>query len=695
LCSESPTFAAETRRAARDFEEGTVDSTLFNTKRNWRAAASLGFIAFVWAASAPAQQTEPPATDTTGGDVTSMDLESLMNVDVTTASRFPDKLSEAPSIMSVVTSDELRRFGGMTLGEILQHVTGVTGTSQYFTDRSMVAIRGEQTDTAGGHILILINGRPTREVMEGGIMSDLLQSFPVEILERIEIIRGPGSVLYGSDAFAGVINLITKKAMGNKIAIKGMGGPGDAEDASTQLFYDRGRLSAVGAAQLNVAPDWPVTYTVPLSLRNSPAAPHVPNVQNVTVVDRGVGSYLGVNYRDLSIMSSFTEWQSTAFVMGNVGETHLTRDFLNVGYDHKQTSNWDMDFNLTYTRTTFSEVPYASTTRDSYELLGEWTNLITLGPRDRLTVGALFDRIAGTEIYTGSIPHQIAATGNRPGGSFYVQLDHQLVRQLKLVGGFQTNKIGTIPLDVVPRAGAVWSPTPWVSVKALYGQAFSAPSLDELLLNRPGIVGNPNLLPEKIATTEVGVSFQRGRAEASADYFHSKQTNSIVSVSGHPIHYVNLGELTFNGAEVEVKYYFQKDFFAQGSMLYQTNVNGYGQTNVTPIPDLGFKAGLSYEDSRGLSVSLFLTSDEGITGYSGALNPLQGSHNVLNGDLRYDLRRVFHISERNRISFVAHANNITDHPVWLPSWGFTSVDTIPVEQGAVVYAGLQFSAGNR
>ena len=130
-------------------------------------------------------------------------------------------------------------------------------------------------------------------------------------------------------------------------------------------------------------------------------------------------------------------------------------------------------------------------------------------------------------------------------------------------------------------------------------------------------------------------------------------------------------------------------------MLYQTNVSGTGQTDVTPIPDLGFKSGVSYEDTHGLSIGLFLTFDEGITGYSNAVNVQQGSHNVLNGDLRYDLGRLFRISEKNRIALVAHANNITNHPIWLPSWGFTSVDTMPVEQGAVFYAGLQFSAGKK
>jgi len=658
----------------------------------WLAVLVFCIFPATMSAQQPTQSTD---ANITGGDVTSMDIEALMNLDVTTASRFPDKLSDAPSIMSVVTSDELRRFGGMTLGEILQHVTGLTGTSQYFTDRSMVAARGDQTKTSGGHILFLINGRPTREVQEGGIISDLLESFPVEILERIEVIRGPGSVLYGSNAFSAVINLITREAKNDQVTVAGLGGTGDTVDSSAQLMYKRGDLSAVGAAQLHEAPDWPVTYTVPPSLIHSPGAPPVPDVQNVSVVDRGVGTYLGANYKGLSFMSAFTEWQSTAFVKGTVGETRLTRDFGNLGYDFKATQKWDMSLNATFTRTTFREVPYPSTSRDSYELVTEWTNLVTLTPSDRLTFGALFSRIDGTEKYTAVIPNAIAAKGSRLSGAFYAQIEHEVGHELKLVGGFQANKIAGISLDALPRVGAVWTPAPWVSIKALYGQAFRAPALDELLLNRPGIVGNPNLVPEKVGTFDLGAGFQRGRFQGGVDYFHSKQTDSIIAVSGKPIHYVNLGELTFNGAELEGKYYFRRDLFVQGSMLYQTNVDGNGVTNVTPIPNLGFKAGVSYEDTHGLSASLFLVSDGAITGYSNAVNPLQGAHNVLNGGLRYDLGKVLHLSDRNSLALVAHANNLTNHAVWLPSWGFTSVDTIPVEQGLVVYGGIRFSVGKK
>ena len=169
--------------------------------------------------------------------------------------------------------------------------------------------------------------------MEGGVISDLLESFPVEILERIEIIKGPGSVLYGSNAFSAVVNLITRRAESNLLTVKGTAGAGGALDSTTNLLYKRGDLSAVGAVQLHALPDWNTTYIVPPSQRDLSFAPHVPPVQSITDVDRGVGAYLGLNYKGLRFMSSSTEWQSTGFIEGTVSGTRLTRDFGNLGYD--------------------------------------------------------------------------------------------------------------------------------------------------------------------------------------------------------------------------------------------------------------------------------------------------------------------------------------------------------------------------
>jgi outer membrane receptor protein involved in Fe transport len=671
---------------------GLVEMKYSQILESLRRCPAIGAAVALIAVSGLAQQSDPTSASPSVSDLMSMDLDALMNLDVTTASRFADKLSEAPSIMSVVTSDELRRFGGLTLNEILQTVPGLTGSTQYFVDRSLVAARGDQTKTDGGHILFLINGRPTREVMEGGIISDLLESFPVEILERIEIIKGPGSVLYGSNAFSAVVNLITKKAKANQATISASGGPRGAVDSTGNFLLREGDLSAVGAVQLHEMPDWPITYLVPPSQQNLSFAPPVPAVENVNVIDRGVGAYLGLDYKALRFMSSFTEWQSTGFIEGTVSDTRLTRDFADLGYDHKVNDRWDMSFDLTFTRTTFKEAPFPSVTRDSDEAIIEWTNLITLGSRDRLSAGALVNRIEGVELYTATVPATVTAAGRRYGGAFYAQIDHQLLDSLKLIGGFQTNKIGNIPLNTVPRGGAVWSPTSWSSVKALYSQAFRAPSLDENLLNNPGLGGNPNLKPEKVATFDLGTYFDGNRVQGGIDFFHSLLTDNIVNVPG-PTRavYFNLGQVTFNGVEVEGKFYFRKDFFIQGSVLYQRNVDGTGKTNVSPIPDIGFKAGVSYMVSHKYTLSLFDVSDGPFAGYT-AVNPLQGWRHIINGNFRCDLSKYLPLGDRTSVAAVVHVNNLTNQVIWLPS-GFSSVDTVPVQQGRVIFAGLELSAG--
>jgi outer membrane receptor for ferrienterochelin and colicins len=347
---------------------------------------------------------------------------------VTTASKFAEDLADAPGVMTVVTRDEIRRFGAITLGEVLDRVPGLTGTSAYFTDRSLVAARGDQTRIDGGHVLILINGRPSREVLEGGIVSDLLESFPVGVLERIEVIRGPGSVLYGSNAFSAVINLITQEAKKNGIAVSGLPGANGARAGAAQVSLKFRDLGIVGAAQFHQAPEWsvPFRYWDPMT--------GVVSIQNAALQDRGSGGYLGISYKGLSFMSSVTGWNGTGFVGGFVGQPRWRRGFADLGYRFQVRRGWDMTFNVTYIRTTYSITSPPNIDRDSYEVLGEWSNFVTLGERDQITFGALVNHIQGSELYTGVQPSQVVSSGGWPGGAVYAQWEHKLLDRVKLLG---------------------------------------------------------------------------------------------------------------------------------------------------------------------------------------------------------------------------------------------------------------------
>ena len=659
--------------------------------------ALVGGLVFLQSDFVPARCAAPVSDDTTGAvaqagaakDLYALDLDKLFDIQVSTASKFSEKLREAPAVMSVVTRDELDRFGGLTLGEILNRVAGLTASVASFTDRSLVAANGDQTQINGGHILFLINGRPTREVLEGGLIGDLLEAFPVNILDRIEVIKGPGSVLYGSNAFSAVVNLITRKADHNEVILTGLGGAGGATATSGQVMFKRGDFSIVGAGQFHQKPVW-----------NTPYQSAFFGLQNVDIPNRAAGGFLEMDYKGFTLMSAADEW-TTEYSEGGAGVGRWRRGFADLGYHFKPTARWDMAFNLTYTRTTLNatqNIPFID--RDSHEMLAEWTNVIGLTDRDQLTVGALFNHIQGTENFFGVSPKLVISNGSRMGGALYAQLEHRLSPNWKLVAGAQANKIGDTKVDVGPRGGIVWTPASHWTVKALYSEAFRAPSLNETLLHYiappsiggPNLIGNPNLLPEKVATFDIGPGYQGDRFLAYINYFRSKLTNDIVEANASTNGtYENLGSVTFQGIEAEGKYYVSKKLFLMGSVQYQRNVDQSGVRSVTPIPALGAKAGVSYEVAHRYSASLFDVYEGHVSGYSQAANPRTGAYHLLNSHLRYDLTRFLPWNSRAGAALVAHADNLTNKMVWLPDWKDFPGNTTFVNGGRTIYAGVEFS----
>lgn len=633
-------------------------------------------------------QVESEKNTPSSGDILSLDLEQLLNVKVTTASKFSENLSDAPGVMHVITRDELQRFNGLTLAEILNHVPGLTLTTASFTDRSMVASRGDQTAINSGHILYLINGRPTREVLEGGIASDLLESFPVNILDRVEVILGPGSVLYGSNAYSAVVNLITRKADGNKVSATLEGGPGNTIAPFGQASFQRGAFSVVAAEQSHQDPDWvtPV-FTTYFGL------------QNATIPNRSKGAYLGVNYQGLSLMSSYTDW-TTSYIEGEVGQATWRRGFGDLGYSAKPANNWEMSLDLTFTRTTLDARKYIpGISRDSYDVVFEWTNVVKLGAKDELTLGALCDRIRGAENFYFAGSATVISQGTRPGEAFYGQIDHMLLPNLKVIGGFQANKIGSLSLNVVPRAGVIWKPAPHYTVKALYSQAFRAPSINETKMDYvpppaiggPSLMGNTNLSPEKVATTDLELLYGNSRVEAEVNYFYSKQTNDIVEGSVTTAgQYVNLGQAAFHGGELEVKYYLRKDLLLIGAGSYQGNHDGNGNSNITPVPNLGAKAGVSYQSANGITASLFDVHEGPLSGYSQAINPRPGAYDLLNSHLDYDLAKCLHTKDTG-IALTAQGNDLLNKAVWLPDWKDVPGDSIFFIRGRTILAGAVIS----
>ncbi len=612
-----------------------------------------------------------------------MDLDSLFNTQVTTASKFAEKLSDAGGVVSVVTQDELQRFGGTTLLEVLERVEGLNVTTSFLGDSSMITIRGDQSRANAGHVLILINGRPVREILEGGVSSDILESFPINILERIEVVKGPGSVLYGSDAFSGVINLITKKGSGKDFRVSAAEGAAGERSVTESFLYQKGALSVVEGGQYHNWPRWAITET-------AVAATGSATSQNAVIRNGGTGGFIGINYNGLSLMSAYTEQEAPSFVRGIVGDTRLKRGFADLGYSVKVSNKWQMTFNATYTRSVMDAPDYPVIHRDSYEGDLEWTNFITFSSRNRLTFGTVYNHIEGLE-RGDDAPYPPYAQGSRNAGEAYAQFEHKLTDTLKLIGGVQANKIGAIAVNAVPRGGALWSPTDHLSMKVLYGGAYNAPSLDETLLNHPGLKGNPNLIPEKVGTLDAVASYQTNRFQTSIDYFHSRQTDLIIQNGGSvPAVYSNVRTpVNFQGAEGEEKYYFQRDWFLTGSALYQINDSGSGLKDLSPGPTFVAKAGLSYRSANGGAYSLFDAYQTQVADYNMTLNPRAGAFHSISAHARFDVSKHWLKSEVRGIALFLNADDLLNRPIWLPAVGSGSLNTLPLVRGRTVFFGVE------
>ena len=146
-----------------------------------------------------------------------------------------------------------------------------------------------------------------REVMEGGIKSEIYESFPINVIERIEVIRGPGSVLYGSQAFSGVINVVTKKPENKAVAISGALGEGMHSNIMADLQYKINDFGLVLAGRYADKGGWETRYDVP---NNPPWVPYSIEHLILNIPDYGPGFFVETNYKNLRLMCSYNEWNN-------------------------------------------------------------------------------------------------------------------------------------------------------------------------------------------------------------------------------------------------------------------------------------------------------------------------------------------------------------------------------------------------
>ncbi|HEY3446044.1 MAG TPA: TonB-dependent receptor [Myxococcales bacterium] len=175
--------------------------------------ASLTLASLLLSAAPARAEDAPAAAIPADGAADTSDLESLLDESVISgASRGAEVAATAPATTTTITAEELRRFGVRTLDEAIDFLSlGMVNEHPLATTE--INVRGVMlTSDYGNHVLLVIDGHPMNEQWGGTAYFDRTAALPIELIDHIEVILGPGSVLYGSNAMLGVINVVTKRA---------------------------------------------------------------------------------------------------------------------------------------------------------------------------------------------------------------------------------------------------------------------------------------------------------------------------------------------------------------------------------------------------------------------------------------------------------------------------------------------------
>lgn len=154
-------------------------------------------------------------------DFFAMSPEELANISVSIATGTAKPVYQSASMTSVITAQQIKSMGATELSQVLETVPGLHISIQGVTNDPMITMRGMRNNT-NSEVLVMLNGTRYSVPYKGSSLTGM--ELPVEAIQQVEVIRGPGSAIYGADAFAGVINIITKKAKdieGTEVGVRG------------------------------------------------------------------------------------------------------------------------------------------------------------------------------------------------------------------------------------------------------------------------------------------------------------------------------------------------------------------------------------------------------------------------------------------------------------------------------------------
>ncbi|TQV85697.1 TonB-dependent receptor [Exilibacterium tricleocarpae] len=538
-------------------------------------------------------------------------------------------IAKAPAVATVITAKQIHNMGATDLDEVLETVPGLHVSVRAAGYNPIYTFRGIHADL-NPQILMLVNGIPITNLFHGD-RSVVWGGMPVNSISRVEVIRGPGSAIYGADAFAGVINIITKTA-------------GDIDKTET----------GIRAGSHNTRDAWLVhggdigaaEFAFVLEYHDTDGQDEIIDIDAQTFLDTVFNTDASLAPGPLSLMRQsldmrfdlhYNNWNFRA------GLQH--RDDLGIGAGAGQaldpnnryaSDRWSAD--LTYRNAeafenwdVTAQVSYLNTTQEIEE------DLVIFPPGSNTGFGVMPNGLIGnpevyerhyranfSAFYDGFSSHTLRVGGGAYYGDLYRVTDHRnfgvnpatglplppdspvidisdtpfaflpeedrenyfvfvqdiwkFTNDWELTAGVRYDDYSDFGNTVNPRLALVWSVTNNLTSKLLLGRAFRAPSFAETLnANNPLTLGNPDLEPETIESFELAFDFRASETVSYAVNLFSYTWDDIIlfvpDPGGASSTAQNAGKQTGQGLELETSWQPTTNLELKGNYAFHDTTN--------------------------------------------------------------------------------------------------------------------------
>lgn len=601
------------------------------------------------------------------GELLSMSLEEMMNIKISTAGKKAERIADIPASAVIITRKDIETYGYMTLEEILENVPGMYVIDDLGPYRKTFGVRGFYAGYPR-NIIFLVNGVPqTDGVFDYNVMANF--SIPVEAIDRIEVVRGPMSVMYGQGAFFGAINIITNDFsdetnvaslsygnMSGKAAAKTTGSHGAFDYSfSAGYYYTEGADHALAdmVSDMGSLSFWGITGS---------------NDDTDGRLERDAVNFIFSGkyrqfYTDVMVNHSTDDTYIYAPSVGDGSAYHRDSAKIALGWENKVTDDLKIDARFTYhhfdftldndtTNAAFTGADVGETggEADMYEF--EVDAFYDVNDAFNITTGLyhkmINDPAFRADINLFNLHYNDTTRDDIKLWAAFTRLNYRPVEKLRLVGGIRLEQMQDYTMIHHDQAGnttlvetydkddvefisslaAIYSFNDENILKFLYGEAIARPSFFQ---NRDQMLdGFANLSAEEIRTFEVNyIATPVPNVTLNFSLFHNILDNLIIrtvqQTATTTVEYnANSGKLVTNGAELSVRVKPFDNLFADVSLTYQDTTDerpGYENREVAYSPHFLGYAKLSCQVTENVIFSLTGTYVDGMeTAWDETLN---------------------------------------------------------------------------